>query len=54
LVRNRAPAELAAAVHRLLADQALEDIDKVCPKVWEGILQEKFSNEPVRMHGFSR
>ncbi len=41
-------ASLAPAVHRLLADHALEDIEKVYPKVWEGILKEKRSEEPVR------
>lgn len=41
-------AALAADVHELLARQALDDIDKVYPKVWEGILKEKLSNDPVR------
>ena len=42
------PQALAAAVHHLLADHALEDIEKVYPKVWEGILKEKRSDEPVK------
>ena len=42
------PQALAAAIHRLLADHALEDIEKVYPKVWEGILKEKRSDEPVK------
>jgi hypothetical protein len=41
-------AALAVAVHRLLAERALEDIEKLYPKVWEGILKEKRSDEPVR------
>jgi len=39
---------LADAVDRLLVEQALDDIDKVYPKVWEGILKEKISNDSVR------
>jgi hypothetical protein len=49
---DRSP--LAVAVHRLLADQALDEIEKVSPKVWEGILKEKFSNEPISLHGYGR
>jgi hypothetical protein len=46
-VTSRSPH--AADVHRLLSVQALDDIDKVYTKVWEGILKEKVSNDPVRI-----
>ena len=39
----------AAAVHRLLAEQALDNIEQVYKKVWEGILKEKVSDDPVRI-----
>jgi len=39
---------MADAVDSLLVEQALDDIDKVYPKVWEGILKEKISDDPVR------
>ena len=45
---------LLVAVHRLLADHALNDIEKVYGKVWEGILKEKLSNDPVSIQGFLR
>jgi hypothetical protein len=48
------PAALAEAVHRLLASQALDDIEKVSPKVWEGILKEKLSDAPVSIQGYGR
>jgi hypothetical protein len=38
-------------VHRLLAEHALDNIEQVYAKVWEGILKEKVSNDPVRIQG---
>jgi hypothetical protein len=48
-LRKLSSSPLAAAVHRLLETQALDDIDKVYTKVWEGVLKEKVSNDPVRI-----
>jgi hypothetical protein len=52
VVNARPP--LPIAVHRLLAEHALDDIEKVYGMVWEGILKEKLSNDPVSIRGFLR
>jgi hypothetical protein len=52
LEKLTARSPLAIAVHRLLETQALENIEQVYTKVWEGILKEKVSNDPVRIQGY--
>ena len=49
LEKLTARSPLAGAVHRLLAEQALDNIEQVYKKVWEGILKEKVSDDPVRI-----
>jgi hypothetical protein len=51
-LRKLSSSPLAAPVHRLLATQALDNIEQVYTKVWEGILKEKVSNDPVRIQGY--
>lgn len=49
---NRSP--LSADVHRLLAAQAGNEIEKVYTKVWEGILKEKASDHPLHTEVYPR
>jgi hypothetical protein len=51
-LRKLSTSPLAAPVHRLLATQALDNIEQVYTKVWEGILKEKVSNDPVKIQGY--